>query len=150
MGMVKGPGSPSSGGPEVLRNDNSLELYHGSRLVFASMGKWLHPLLDLERALSGIAMPAAELHLVDKIVGRAAALLIVRLGIRSVHALLLSRLGKEIFEKRGVHVSWEHLVDRIDCATEELLKSVDDEEEAHALIAERAADSRTRAGRSPQ
>jgi hypothetical protein len=120
----------------------SLELYQGSRLLFTSVAKWLHPLFELEDFLSGSALARDALSLRDRIVGKAAALLIVRLGIRRVQAGVLSRLGLEVFEAQGVKVAWEQLVERIACETESALAQVQDPEEAYALL-------RMRAGRQP-
>jgi zinc transport system ATP-binding protein len=117
--------------------DSSLELRVGDRIVFASAARWLHPLFELDAflAASGIAAAAAELR--DKVVGRGSAFLIVRLGIRRVHAVLLSRLGKEVLERAGVALTWDTLVDRIACATESLLEGVIDTDEAYRILSDR-------------
>jgi hypothetical protein len=120
----------------------SLELYQGSRLLFTSVAKWLHPLFELEDFLAEDLLQRDELFLRDRIVGKAAALLIVRLGIRRVQAGVLSRLGLEVFEAQGVKVTWEQLVERIACQTESALALVQDPEQAYALL-------RQRAGRQP-
>jgi len=120
--------------------DSSLELHVGGRIVFSSAGRWLHPLFELGDylATAGVDAPAAELR--DKVVGRGSAFLIVRLGIRRVHAVLLSRLGKDVLDRAGVALTWDTLVDRIACATEGLLEGVTDTDEAwHILRARRAA-----------
>jgi hypothetical protein len=121
-----------------MDDGHSLEVRQGNALVFASAGKWLHPLLDLEQHLARTGLDPASLTLHDKIVGKAAALLIVRLGIRTVRAGLLSRLGESTLRAHAVTATWNVLVDRIDCQTEELLADVDDPDAAHALIVERA------------
>jgi len=132
-----------------VRNDPSspsLELLLDGELLFSSRGKWLYPLLELGEFLAERDVDAARCLLRDKIVGRAAALLAVRLGLRTVHAGLLSRLGEDVFRGRGVRYSYGELVDRIACRTEELLRDVTDPEQAYRLIVERAAAARARAG----
>jgi len=116
----------------------SLELFSDSRLVFSSAGKWLHPLFELEEFLAESRLDPAGLSLRDRIVGKAAALLIVRLGIRRVHAGVLSRLGMEVFEAQGVMCSWDQLVERIACQTETALARIDDPGEAYAWLRQRA------------
>jgi zinc transport system ATP-binding protein len=116
----------------------SLEVSRDGVRVFVSAGRWLYPLLDLEEFLAKRSVDPSRLSLRDKIVGRAAALLIVRLGIQEVHAGILSRLGEEIFRTRGIRFSCDELVERIACQTEELLRDVTDADEAHALIVSRA------------
>jgi hypothetical protein len=125
--------------------DVSLELLSEGRRVFASRGRWLHPLLELEEFLRSRPLDRRTLSLRDKIVGRAAALLIVRLGIPEVHAGILSRCGEAVFRERGVRCTRDSLVDRIACRTEDLLADVSDPEAAHAIIVERARASRSAA-----
>jgi Domain of unknown function (DUF1893) len=116
----------------------SLELFRGQRRVFSSAGKWLHPLFELEEFLADSGLDPAGLRLHDRIVGKASAFLIVRLGIPSVHAGVLSRLGKQVLEARGVEHSWERLVERIACQTEAALEQVEDPEQAYAWLRQRA------------
>jgi hypothetical protein len=56
-----------------------------------------------------------------------------------VHAVLLSRLGRDVLDRAGVALTWDTLVDRIACATEGLLDGVTDVEEAYRILAERRA-----------
>lgn len=118
-----------------------LEVTQGETLVFFSDGKWLHPLLDFEAFLAEHAYDPASLTVRDKIVGRAAALLTVRLGIRRVHAGMLSELGAEVLRHYGVIFDYETLVPSIACKTETLLDGELDFDKAHALIVERASRS---------
>lgn len=127
---------------DAASGEVSLELVSGGRRVFESRGRWLHPLLELEEFLALRPLDRSTLELRDKIVGRAAALLIVRLGIPRVHAGILSRCGEAVFRERGVRYSFDTLVDRIACRTEELLRDVSDPEDAHAIVVERARAAR--------
>jgi hypothetical protein len=117
--------------------DASLELHLDGKVVFASSGRWLHPLFELSEFLDRARVDIASAELLDKVVGRGSAFLIVRLGIRRVHAALLSRLGKDVLDRAGVAVTWDTLVERIACATETLLEGVTDEAEAWRILCER-------------
>jgi zinc transport system ATP-binding protein len=117
----------------------SLELRVGGEVVFTSSGKWLHPLFELSEFVGRSGIDAAAGKVRDKVVGRGSAFLIVRLGIRRVHAGLLSRLGLGVLEGAGVEVTWDTLVERIECATESLLQGITDGEEAYRLLASRRA-----------
>ena len=117
---------------------HALEVRQGETLIFYSDGKWLHPLLELERFLAGQPYDPATLAVRDKIIGRAAALLLVRLGIRRVHAVTLSELGAEVLRHFSVDFDYETLVPSVACQTEVLLGSELDPDKAHALIIERA------------
>ena len=124
------------------RRDNSLEVHEAGRLIFASTGKWLYPLLELEEFLAdNPAVDPATVRVKDKIVGRAAALLMVRMGLKQIHAALLSRLGLDALIGHGVDASYDTLVDQIQCQTEEILRNVADPDEAHRIIRKRAARS---------
>ncbi|MFQ3621612.1 MAG: DUF1893 domain-containing protein [Spirochaetales bacterium] len=116
----------------------TLRVRRKQEVLFRSEGKWLHPLLDLEEALPKEGWEPAELELEDKIVGKAAAFLIVRMGIRQVYAHLLSELAAGVFEMYGVSYGWGERVPRISCKTEEFLATIEDPEEAALLIRRRA------------
>jgi len=121
----------------------TLELFRGEERLFASDGRWLYPLLELEEYLSSSPWPEPdlreELRVHDKIVGKAAALLLVRLGIRTVHADLLSLLAEAVLRRHGVRLSHRERVPRIACRTEALLAEVEDPEEAYRVVRERIA-----------
>eukprot|EP01062_Namystynia_karyoxenos_P038771 TRINITY_DN28161_c0_g1_i1.p3 TRINITY_DN28161_c0_g1~~TRINITY_DN28161_c0_g1_i1.p3 ORF type:complete len:172 (+),score=64.06 TRINITY_DN28161_c0_g1_i1:75-518(+) len=117
----------------------------GGAAVFESSSKWLHPIFELDEwlypgGLGGGApprCPPAELHVRDKVIGRAAALLLLRLGVRQLHAETLSALGREALEAAGAVATWDAEIPSVGCATEQLLGAVTDPHEAHRIVAER-------------
>jgi hypothetical protein len=113
---------------------HTLEVYSGDELIFFSDGKWLHPLFELEIFLMQQNYDPASLILEDKIVGRAAALLQLHLGIKSVRAILMSKLAKDVFDHFQIKYEYEKLVERIQCRTEELLKNEFDPNKAYLLV----------------
>ena len=117
---------------------HALEAFSGETLIFHSDGKWLYPLFELENFLATTDYEPAHLVVKDKIVGRAAALLLIRLGVGYVIAGIMSRPGKEALEKYEVKYEYERLVDRIACRTEELLIDEYDPQKAYAMLKERA------------
>ncbi|WP_321992725.1 DUF1893 domain-containing protein [Marispirochaeta aestuarii] len=116
----------------------SLQVFLKDEPIFINNGKWLHPLFALEDFLSENEYTAADLYLKDSIIGKAAALLICRLGIRRIHGRLMSEPAVEYLRSRNAEFSWETLVPRIQCRTEELLAAVDDTEEAYTELSRRA------------
>jgi hypothetical protein len=116
----------------------TLRAFHGKREVFSSTGKWLHPLFELEEFLRSSSHSSRLLRVEDKIVGKAAALLLVRLGIRNVKAGVMSELGRDVLERYQVLYSAAETVARIDCQTEILLAEVEDPEQAYRIVAARA------------
>ncbi|MBT3273687.1 MAG: DUF1893 domain-containing protein [Spirochaetales bacterium] len=120
-------------------NTDTLQMRYQGRTVFTSKGRWLHPLFELERFLANHSYISADIEIKDKIIGKAAAVLICRLGIKVLRVGILSRPGKEILEANDVVFSYDLLIDRIDCITEELLADKDDFDEIHEMLLSRAA-----------
>ena len=85
-----------------------------------------------------ILSPIHRESLQDKIIGKAAALLIHRLAFHTVQAGVLSWLGEAVLQRHGIVYTYEQLVERIHCQTEELLATVEDPEEAYQLVKGRA------------
>ena len=121
----------------------NLNVILNGKVVFQSDKRWLHPLFDFEEFLKNhsIEMSHAEVH--DKVIGKAASMLIARLGAGRVHGDVMSELGREVFLQAGIPHTYRTLVARIDCQTEELLLEVNDLERAHQLLMVRAGRSKT-------
>ena len=71
------------------------------------------------------------------------------MGIRRIHAGVLDRLGKEVLDRAGATCTWESLVDKIQCRTEDLLRETTDPEEAYRLLADLARADRIPAPSAP-
>ncbi|HHE54362.1 MAG TPA: DUF1893 domain-containing protein [Caldithrix abyssi] len=102
---------------------HSLEVYLNEELIFFSDRHWLHPLFELEAFLNKGDFPVEKLWVKDKIIGRAAALILMHLGIKKVHGQTMSRLAREVLDYYNVAFSYDQLIERIACRTEELLKN---------------------------
>ena len=118
--------------------EHSLILYHNNQQIFTSDEHWLYPLFEVETFLKQSAIPASELVLRDKIAGKAAAALIVRLGIRSVHIDLLSERAVPVFEQYGVKFTFDQMVDHIQCRTEDLITDKMSMEDTYLFLRKRA------------
>jgi hypothetical protein len=116
---------------------HSLEVYYQNELIFFSDRNWIYPLLELETFLKKTDHPVQELVVHDKIVGKAAAILMVYFRISRVKAQLISRLGKETLIHFKVNFDYQQLVDRIFCQTEELLQEEMDPNAAYRLLTKR-------------
>ena len=119
-------------------HEPTLTIFRNGTPLFTSNGKWLHPLFELEAYLADHPIQPENLLLQDKIIGKAAALMIHRLGFRIVKAGILSRLGEVVLQRHGIAYTYEQLVDRIHCQTEEVLATGEDPEEAYRLVKARA------------
>ncbi|NOZ63327.1 MAG: DUF1893 domain-containing protein [Calditrichaeota bacterium] len=113
--------------------DHALEVYDGQNLIFFSDGKWLHPLFDLEIFLKQTNSTTEKLLVKDKIVGKAAALILIYLGFREVHAKAMSKIARDFLATQTVHFSYEMLIDRVACRTENLLLEENDPEAGYRL-----------------
>jgi len=113
-------------------------IFHHGELIFQSAEKGIKPHLDAFRELGD------KLHgtiMVDKIVGRAAAFLIVHARAAEVHAVVLSKPGMEVLEQYAVPYVKETLVDhvltvdgQIYCPFESMVQGIDNVDKAYEAI----------------
>ena len=117
---------------------HALELFSGRERLFVSDSKWIYPLFELEEYLRTAGLRPESLQVRDRVVGRAAALVQVYLGLGSVHAGLLSEGGRSVLEVHGVPVTFDRLVDVIGCQTEVILADELTPERAYRTLRRRA------------
>ena len=101
--------------------EHSLIIRYKDQIVFTSDSHWLHPLFELEDFLKKEHIPASEIMLHDKIAGKAAACMMVYLGVRQCHIELISERAIPVFEAAGIAYSYDEKVEHIDCRTEYLI-----------------------------
>jgi len=118
--------------------DNSLIVSHNDKIIFASNQHWLYPLFELEDFLKQNPFDASELFIRDKIAGRAAACLMVHLGIKRCHVGLMSKLATDIYDKYGVSYTYDRIVDKIQCRTENLIDDEMSIADAYLMLRKRA------------
>jgi zinc transport system ATP-binding protein len=121
-----------------MQANHTLEVFWEGKLIFYSASKWLYPIFELEEFLAAADYEPGQLVVTDKIVGRASALLLIRLGIGRVVAGIMSQLGKEALERHHVKYEYETFVGRITCQTEEMLVDEYDPQRAYVMLKERA------------
>lgn len=83
----------------------------------------------------------------DLVVGKAAALLFVKCGIKNVFAKTLSENGKKILERFGIDYEYETLAEKIInragtdiCPMEKAVANTDDSEEAFKILKNRLSE----------
>ena len=118
--------------------EKSLIVTDNGAETFVSNGKWLYPLFELEDFLKSNSLFAGNLFLTDKIAGKAAAFLIVRLGFKKVHIVLISEGALAVFNRFQVDVTFDTMVAKIQCATEELVKGNEDPDAVWQMLRRRA------------
>jgi len=91
---------------EFLTSNNTLQVYEGGKLIFASHKDRLLPLAEyIERFASN----HRNVVIFDKIMGHAAALLCVKASCQEVYSPLGSQLAVEVLDEYGI----EHHLTRI-------------------------------------
>ena len=84
---------------EFLMRRDSLQVYEGGKLIFASTKDRLLPLLEY---IDKLAPRHQQVVIFDKIVGNAAALLCVKANCRQVYSPLGSHLAVNTLKKYGI------------------------------------------------
>ena len=101
--------------------EKSLIVTQNNHEIFSSQSKWLYPLFELEDFIKAKQIVANDLFLTDKIAGKAAAYLIVRLGFKNIHIQLISEGAISVFNRFGVQFTYDELVPKIQCKTEDIV-----------------------------
>ena len=120
---------------------NSLMIYKHGELIFESSLKGIRPHLkaidELGETLEGSLM-------VDKILGRAAAFLVVYSKAAEAMAVIVSSPGKSVMEKYGLKFSYREEVPHIKmengviyCPFERMVQGIDDPDEAYRAIVDK-------------
>ena len=106
--------------------------------VYTSQERGVKPLLHLLTEKKGFLKGAS---VADKVIGKAAALLMVLGGIKEVHTLIISEPAIKVFEKYNIPCFYDKKVDRIVnrtgdglCPMETLCLDVDEPQEAFQKI----------------
>jgi len=94
---------------KFLASSNTLRVYKGGKLIFASDKDRLLPLVEY---LEKFASHHRNVVIFDKIMGRAAALLCIKANCREVYSPLGSQLAVEVLGKRGIKY---HLTRTVPC-----------------------------------
>ena len=114
-------------------------------MIYSSSGKGVSPLLG---AIEEVGLEGLEGVLTaDRIVGRAAALLNVYMGVFEVHTLVISAGAEELFRGHGVVFDFAEETDVVKdvdgvlfCPFERLVQGMSDPGEAFVAIREKLAE----------
>lgn len=119
-------------------NNHTLSLCKDGHIIISD-GRGISPMMDFiaeGRDLRGYSVA-------DIIVGRAAAMLFVKSGIKEVYARVLSKGGKDVLEKFSIPYSYGALTDCIInrsgngvCPMEAAVADTEDTEEAYIILAQ--------------
>lgn len=133
---------------EPLPLTSTLGVYCEEKLIFCSSGKWLLPLFEFENFMKSYNGSRENLCVHDSAIGKAAAVLMLRQGVKYIHGDIVSKLAVDFIKKINsksrrksskslITITYNTLVDRIKCATEDQLAPFTDLEQMYSLIKER-------------
>lgn len=118
-----------------------LEIFDDNKLIFSSQSKWLHPIFEFETFLQEQEKIGKKITVTenfsahDTAIGKAAAVLLMRLGIKKIHGDLVSKLA---LDYSGGIITYDTLVDRLMCQTEGILEELTDVDEIYYILRKRA------------
>ena len=122
----------------LLKGNHTIVIYKSDASVIVSNDRGVAPLLKL---LNEDASQLRGSIVVDKVIGKAAALLMVYAGIKEVYTPVISEPAVEVFNNHKVKVAYDKIVDRIInrkgdglCPMETLCLDIDDPQEAFKSI----------------
>ncbi len=126
---------------EALTHGSTCAVVRGGRLLYAAGGIGVKPLLAVldER-------PADLNHssVADTVIGKAAAVILVVGGAKTVHGEVMSQVAADYLNSHGVEYSWSQLVPIIMnrtgdgmCPLEQSVVGIDDAPKALAAVRER-------------
>ncbi len=118
----------------ILPEGVSLQLHRFDEVIFTSSGKWLHPLFELEDYLKDNDLDTSDLIIHDHISGKAGAILIARLGFRKCFIDIVSIPALEIFKCFNIKCDYKSCVDKIGCATEDIVFYETDIEKVYRML----------------
>ena len=110
--------------------------------VYFSKARGVKPLLNwLDEGMDFTGYSAA-----DKVVGKAAAMLYVLLGVSRIHALVISEKAMQVLAGNGIEVTYDTLAERIQnrtntgfCPMEEAVWEIDDLQEGLQAVRKKVA-----------
>lgn len=117
------------------------------KIIKTISGQGIAPVIDLYE--QGVLKDA---FVADKIIGKAAAMIMVLGGVKEVYGKVMSRAGKEFLESRGVKVSYGQCIDMISnragngiCPMERTVMEIEEPAEALTALKETLATLRKQA-----
>ncbi|MGH4036847.1 MAG: DUF1893 domain-containing protein [Sphaerochaeta sp.] len=106
-----------------LQNGDTLNIFEKNHLIFKSSGNWLNPLFEADEFFKSSTQVYEDLSAHDTAGGKAAAALMIRMGIKRVKFNLVSDLAADLLEKNNIELLYDRKVDKLKCMTEDALKN---------------------------
>ena len=121
----------------LISKNSTCVIADGSGIIFVDFNHGVSPLIKFINQKN----PGTQFYLVDKVIGKAAALLCVKANIKFVHAFVISTPACKIFNIYGVSYSFDAEVPTIQnrnknglCPMEKLSKGVETPDEMYFKV----------------
>ena len=127
---------------KLEKTNNSLMIFDDEKLIFESESNGIKPHLE---AMNQLGDRLQGTIIVDKIVGKAAALLILHSKAKEAHAIIISKSGKKALKgkiKFEYHQEVDHIKTKegkIFCPFEKLVQKINNPNEAYKAILDKMA-----------
>ncbi|MDL2252690.1 DUF1893 domain-containing protein [Ruminococcaceae bacterium OttesenSCG-928-I18] len=138
----KGQGAVEEARAEIRKGEYTCILIKGDQVVYRGEGRGVAPIRRLYEDTNGKKMLQGSI-LVDKIIGKAAAVLLVLGQVARAHAQTISGEAVRYLEKQGIPFTFEKQVDYIQnrdgdglCPIEQSVLGIDDPAQAYQAITE--------------
>ena len=123
---------------DFLKKENATLVAINKGEIYISHARGVAPILEKIEENPSFFCGAS---VADKVIGKAAAMLLSKYRIKELHTSLISERALEYFEKTPIAITYDNLVpniinrDKTDiCPMEKCVLSTDDEDEAEKLI----------------
>ncbi len=126
----------STAAESIKNGDAALVIIKDGEIIRSMSGRGIKPIITMydDGVLCGSTV-------VDKVVGRAAAVVMLLGGVKHCHAMTISRHALDFFEKNDIKVTYDETVEYIInragdgmCPMEETVKNIDDADEALSAL----------------
>lgn len=122
----------------LLENNHTIVIYKNDASVFVSNDRGVAPLMKL---LKDNKLQLKDSIIADKVIGKAAALLMAYARVKEVYSPIISKPAIKVFEKHNIKISYDKTVERIInrkgdglCPLETLCLGIENPDEAYISI----------------
>lgn len=123
---------------DSIRTENHTFVCKNGDNIYTSDKKGIAPIMDILVEKPALLKGA---QVADKVIGRAAALLLIKGGISSLYTAVISEHALEVLKNTDIHVSYDKCVDYIVnrkgdgmCPMENAVLNIDNPDEAYDVL----------------
>ncbi|MBO5421251.1 MAG: DUF1893 domain-containing protein [Clostridia bacterium] len=123
---------------DLLKKENATFVAVNGEKIFISHSRGVAPIIEIIDSDAELLCGAS---VADKVIGKAAAMLLSKYKVKEIHALLVSEKALEYLDKKSISVTYDNVVAHIInrnktdmCPMEKCVLNTTDEDEAEELI----------------